>query len=76
MWSCDRTSCGPHNPVADERDLRAAIDALAQRIQTLHLLAAEIRRDTARSAERAIELEGQIDQCVAILRRLQPKGER
>jgi len=60
--------------VASEAELRAAIDALAQRIQTMNLLATEIRRETQRSADRMVDLEGEIDQCVRILQRLQ-RGE-
>jgi len=55
----------------NEHELRVAIDALAQRVQAMHLLATELRRGTGHAAQRAIDLEGQIDQCVRILKRLQ-----
>lgn len=53
-----------------EGELRAAIDALAQRIQAMHLMATELRREAGRSLDRAIDIEGQIDQCARILKRL------
>lgn len=58
----------------NDQNLRAAIDALAQRVQTMHLLASQLRRELGESAERAIELEGQVAACVRILKRLQAEG--
>ena len=62
-----------HVGMATENELRAAIDQLAQRIQVLHLLSSQLRREAGRSAERAVELEGQVAACVRILKALQPK---
>lgn len=61
--------------MATEAELRAAVDALAQRIQAMHLLSAQFRRERGRSSQRAVELEGHVDQCVRILKRLQPKEQ-
>jgi len=42
----------------------------------MHLMATELRRELGDSGQRAVELEGQIDQCVGILKRLQKEAGR
>jgi hypothetical protein len=60
-----------HVVVPDDRELGAAIDVIAQRIQAMHLMAVELRRQAHRASERSVELESEIDECVRILKRLQ-----
>lgn len=56
--------------VAD--DLKRAIDQLANSLQTVTLLATELRRDLTESARRAAELEAVADEAVRTIKRLQP----
>ena len=53
-------------------DLKAAIDQLANSLQTVTLLSTQLRRDLGESAQRAIELEAAADQAVRTIKRLQP----
>jgi hypothetical protein len=51
---------------------KAAIDQLANSLQTVTLLSTQLRRDLGESAQRAIELEAAADQMVRTIKRLQP----
>ena len=53
-------------------DLKAAIDQLANSLQTVTLLSTQLRRDLGESAQRAVELEAAADQAVRTIKRLQP----
>jgi hypothetical protein len=53
-------------------DMKAAIDQLANSLQTVTLLSTQLRRDLGESAQRAIELEAAADQAVRTIKRLQP----
>ncbi len=54
-------------------DMKAAIDQLANSLQTVTLLSTQLRRDIGESAQRAIELEAAADQMVRTIKRLQPR---
>jgi hypothetical protein len=54
-------------------DMKAAIDQLANSLQTVTLLSTQLRRDLGESAQRAIELEAAADQMVRTIKRLQPR---
>ena len=54
-------------------DMKAAIDQLANSVQTVTLLSTQLRRDLGESAQRAIELEAAADQMVRTIKRLQPR---
>jgi hypothetical protein len=53
-------------------EMKAAIDQLANSLQTVTLLSTQLRRDLGESAQRAIELEAAADQAVRTIKRLQP----
>ena len=53
-------------------DMKAAIDQLANSLQTVTLLSTQLRRDLGESAQRAIELEAAADQMGRTIKRLQP----
>ena len=53
-------------------DMKAAIDQLANSLQTVTLLSTQLRRDLGESAQRAIELEAAADQAVRTIKQLQP----
>jgi hypothetical protein len=53
-------------------DLKPVIDQLANSLQTVTLLATQLRQDLADSARRAAELEAAADQAVRAIKRLQP----
>ena len=53
-------------------DMKAAIDQLANSLQTVTLLSTQLRRDLGESAQRAIELEAAADEAVRTIKRLQP----
>jgi hypothetical protein len=57
-------------------DLKAAIDQIANSLQTVTLLSTQLRRDLGDSAQRAIELEAAADKAVRAIKRLQPKKPR
>jgi hypothetical protein len=57
-------------------DQKAAIDQLANSLQTVTLLSTQLRRDLGESAQRAIELEAAADQMVRTIKRLQPRKNR
>ena len=57
-------------------DLKAAIDQIANSLQTVTLLSTQLRRDLGDSAQRAIELEAATDKAVRAIKRLQPKKPR
>jgi hypothetical protein len=57
-------------------DLKAAIDQIANSLQTVTLLSTQLRRDLGDSAQRAIELEAAADKAVRAIKRLQPKNPR
>ena len=57
-------------------DLKAAIDQIANSLQTVTLLSTQLRHDLGESAQRAVELEAAADQAVRVLKRLQPKKPR
>ena len=57
-------------------DLKAAIDQIANSLQTVTLLSTQLRRDLGDSAQRAIELEAAADKAVRAIKRLQPKTQR
>ena len=54
-------------------ELKAAIDQIANSLQTVTLLSTQLRRDLGDSAQRAIELEAAADKAVRAIKRLQPK---
>ena len=54
-------------------DMKAAIDQLANSLQTVTLLSTQLLRDLGESAQRAIELEAAADQMVRTIKRLQPR---
>jgi hypothetical protein len=54
-------------------DMKAAIDQIANSLQTVTLLSTQLRRDLGNSAQRAIELEAAADKAVRAIKRLQPK---
>lgn len=53
-------------------DLKRAIDQLANSLQTVTLLSAQLRRELGESAQRVVELEAAADQAVRTIKRLQP----
>jgi hypothetical protein len=57
-------------------DLKAAIDQIANSLQTVTLLSTQLRRDLGDSAQRAVELEAAADKAVRTIKRLQPKKPR
>lgn len=57
-------------------DLKAAIDQIANSLQTVTLLSTQLRRDLGDSAQRAIELEAAADKAVRAIKQLQPKNKR
>jgi hypothetical protein len=57
-------------------DQKAAIDQLANSLQTVTLLSMQLRRDLGESAQRAIELEAAADQMVRTIKRLQPRKKQ
>lgn len=57
-------------------DQKAAIDQLANSLQTVTLLSTQLRRDLGESAQRAIELEATADQMVRAIKRLQPRKKQ
>ncbi len=56
-------------------ELKAAIDQIANSLQTVTLLSTQLRRDLGDSAQRAIELEAAADKAVRAIKRLQPKKQ-
>jgi hypothetical protein len=54
-------------------ELKAAIDQIANSLQTITMLSTQLRRDLGESAQRAVELEAAADQAVRVVKRLQPK---
>jgi hypothetical protein len=57
-------------------ELKAAIDQIANSLQTVTLLSTQLRRDLGDSAQRAVELEAAADKAVRAIKRLQPKKPR
>jgi hypothetical protein len=57
-------------------ELKAAIDEIANSLQTVTLLSTQLRRDLGDSAQRAVELEAAADKAVRAIKRLQPKKPR
>ena len=53
-------------------DLKRAIDQLANSLQAVTLLSAQLRRALGESAQRVVELEAAADQVVRTIKRLQP----
>jgi hypothetical protein len=53
-------------------DQRAAIDQLANSLQTAMLLSTQLRRELGESAQRAVELEAAANRAVRAIERLQP----
>ena len=53
-------------------DMKAAIDELANSLQTVTLLPTQLRLALGESAQRAIELEAAADQAVRTIKQLQP----
>lgn len=51
---------------------RAAIDELANSLQTVTLLATCLRRDLIASMQHAIDLEGATDKAIRAIKQLQP----
>ena len=56
-------------------DLKRAIDQLANSLQTVTLLSAQLRRELGESAQRVVELEAAADQAVRTIKRLQPSEQ-
>lgn len=56
-------------------DLKRAIDQLANSLQTVTLLSAQLRRELGESAQRVVELEAAADQAVRTIKRLQPPNK-
>ena len=57
-------------------DMKAAIDQIANSLQTITLLSTQLRRDLGDSAQRAVELEAAADKAVRAIKRLQPGKPR
>lgn len=54
---------------------RAALDAVANALQTASPLATELRRTIGGQIDVAVKLEGALDRAVRALRELQPGGK-
>jgi hypothetical protein len=57
-------------------DMKDVIDRLANSLQTVTLLATQLRRDLGESAQHAVELEGAADSAVRVIKRLQPTNKK
>ena len=58
----------------DMAELKPTIEALADALQTVNLLATQLRRELSESSEVAVELETASNRAVRLIRSLQPKG--
>jgi len=54
-------------------DLKRAIDQLANSLQAVTLLSAQLRRELGDWTQRVAELEAAADQAVRTMKRLQPR---
>ena len=52
-------------------DIKAAIDQIANSLQTVTLLSTRLRRDLGESAQQAIDLEASADHAIRAVKRLQ-----
>jgi hypothetical protein len=57
-------------------EMKAALDQLANSLQTVTLLASQLERDLGESARRATESEAAASQAVRTIKRLQPNNNR
>lgn len=62
--------------MATPRELRAAIDELANALQGAIGLSAQLRREAQQTAVDAVALEGTVARAVGVLKRLQPAGRK
>jgi hypothetical protein len=59
--------------MADDKELRRALDEIANAIQPALLLTTKLRRDLGDHADDAVRLEGALERAASVLRRLQPR---
>ena len=57
-------------------NLRTAIDEIANALQVINLWSTRLRQDLGKSAQQAIDLEGETARAVRALKRLQPSGRK
>jgi hypothetical protein len=55
-----------------ERNLKTAIDEIANSLQVVTMLSTKLRRDLGESAQHAVDLEAAADKAVRAMKRLQP----
>jgi hypothetical protein len=60
--------------MADDKELRRALDEIANAIQPALLLSTKLRRELGSNAEDAVQLEAALDRAVRTLRELQPRN--
>ena len=59
--------------MADHKELRRALDEIANAIQPALLLSTKLRRELGSNAEDVVRLEAALDRAARALRRLQPR---
>lgn len=62
-----------HADMANEKELRQALDEIANALQPAVLLSTKLRRELGDTAEDALRLEGALGRAARALRKLRPQ---
>jgi hypothetical protein len=62
-----------HGHMANDNDLRQALDEIANALQPALLLSTKLRRDLGDKSEDAVRLEGALDRAARALGKLRPE---